>query len=93
MNDYTIETDGRTMWVNAPNCVARFCPISAEIYGDPSETRAVRGTDKVTQRETWLWFAAQVAERYGINLGNKHAPEWMRTGAKVSVRGAVKEIA
>jgi hypothetical protein len=86
---YEIETDGRTVWLNAPTCVARFCPISAEIFaGATTEVRAVRGTDALTQRATWLWFSARVSELFGVSLGNKHAPEWMRSGGVIGGRGA-----
>jgi hypothetical protein len=27
-----IETDGRKVWVNNPICLARFCPVSAEVF-------------------------------------------------------------
>lgn len=72
-----VKSDGRTVWVNgSKGCVARFCPVSHEIW--------VNGTEYVRNHpgnkpdfSHWKSFRQRVFDNYSIVVGNKHIPLYL----------------
>lgn len=50
--EFQINTDGRTVWVNAPNCVGRFCRHSAEVVLPNGDILTRQGSGLAE----WGWF-------------------------------------
>lgn len=75
-----IEFDGRTVWVNGPHCLARFCPISYEVADstDFDTSYTVRRTDYVDAKKDWaeMWgeFKDLVRERFGVEIKEEAKP-------------------
>lgn len=59
-------TNGRTVWINAPHCIARFCPLSGEIY--PS----------TIIRQPWEDWVVSVKARLGIEVPQSLKPDWCK---------------
>jgi len=72
-----VRSDGRTVWVNgAEGCVARFCPVSHEVW--------VNGTVYVRNHpghkpdfSHWKSFKQRVFDNYGVAVDNRHIPAYL----------------
>jgi hypothetical protein len=73
---YEVLTDGKTVWVNNPTCVARFCKVSYE-YADSFgfNTVAFVGTHRLAY--DWAHFVILVKERFGIQIEDKYRPAYV----------------
>lgn len=79
---HEVFTDGKTVWVNGPNCLGRFCRYSAEVVVYNSETAQdevlrVTGPGERTSAAEWDWFVEAVSEHHGIMI-ELSAPEYAR---------------
>lgn len=88
-----VSSDGRTVWVNGPLLLARFCPISREYVKPSSKVSqgSVTDTDegvfvqpltvphpeKGPTEEDWADFVASVQTRYGVRIEPKHKPAYI----------------
>jgi hypothetical protein len=73
-----IDTDGRTVWVNAPLCVARFCFHSGEVVKQ-NPCCAVGGrhsSSEFIHPANWEKWKAKVKEFHDIDVPDKYKPEW-----------------
>lgn len=79
-SDFEIATDGRTVWVNAPNCVGRFCKFSAEVVDPdslhPSNLLTASGESGRTGITEWRWFVDEIARLHGIAVPEDKRPSF-----------------
>ncbi len=76
-----VESDGRTVWVNAPECIARFCPISGEVFqqhgdfADRQETLYMkRASDPKIDWKDWV---GMVKKHHGVTVGEEYRPRFV----------------
>lgn len=83
-----VSSDGRTVWVNAPLMVARFCPVSREFGPALGATEGVamltafefgawdtvKHVDAEPTAADWEAFKAEVQRRYGLVVSDEHKP-------------------
>ena len=74
--DEKVTTDGRTVWVNDPFCVASFCPEVAEIR-DPALNGAPSFFSEEPSYSTWQVFVQKVKEIHNIDIKDCHIPSWL----------------
>ena len=80
-----IISDGRTVWVNRPLCLARFGPICREFFvggllrGDGESPPVVvqHAVDGPTLAD-WEAFVESVKTLFGIDVSDKHKPGALR---------------
>ena len=68
---YEITTDDRTVWINGPNCLARFCPVSGEIFPSEGGSRPLIMTGPY-----WRVWVAAVKEHLDIEVPDTYKPNW-----------------
>lgn len=72
VGDYEVASDGNKVWVNsAQGCVARWCPVSHEIF-------SINENYDHNMRPTWahwLEFTKRVKSTLGVEVGPQHLPE------------------
>jgi len=73
---YEIHTDGRTVWVNNPTCVARFCRLSYE-FVNFDKLECVGFVAKGSTIEDWRTFVLAVFTRFGIAIPDKFMPSYV----------------
>jgi hypothetical protein len=71
MRELQIDTDGRTVWVNRPDCIARFCPVSGEVYSCYED-------GYVLTAPIWGDWKEAVFEKYQIEVADKFQPKWSK---------------
>jgi hypothetical protein len=77
--DIEVESDGRTVWVNAPICIGRFCKSSGEIFCIPKDRQA--GSDaffEFQEKASWSWWTRRMFTAHGLTIPDKFKPEWAR---------------
>jgi hypothetical protein len=77
-----IESDGRTVWVNAPALIGRFGVQGIDIHR-PIEEQAEGGeclycTHAPTTLDDWRTFQAKMKEFYGVTVSDRYMPERFR---------------
>jgi hypothetical protein len=71
-----ITTDGRTVWINRPILIGRFCPISGEVVvGRDVETRV--HPDKKPGQADWEWFKARMLEEHRVDVEDSFRPGYV----------------
>lgn len=81
MSSSAIETDGRTVWVHAPDgsCIGRFSAFGIDIHKTGSEqmetgtqclfcVEGVKPFARRPDRGLWLLFVEKMKELYGIEV-------------------------
>lgn len=78
-----VASDGRTVWINRGECLARFCPISREysaVDAKDSTTGVAYGVETHRHPESgpteadWAIFVSTVKRRWGIEVSEEHTP-------------------
>jgi hypothetical protein len=90
---YEVLTDGKTVWVNNPTCVARFCKASYEYAGTCGgyHTVAFVGTHRLAY--DWAHFVILVKERFGIQIEDKYRPAYVpSTSSMAKAEWALLEV-
>lgn len=72
-----VASDGRTVWVNNPLCVARFCPISREFQPTVDQLWCIQHEDKKPTAEDWDHFVEHVKSLFGVTIDQKHRPSYI----------------
>lgn len=67
---YEVTTDGRTVWVNGPLCIGRFCPVSAEVL-------RVDGTMLYKSPPAWTWWLQMMRWEHGVMVPDDFKPKWL----------------
>ncbi len=77
---YEIESDGKTVWVNAPNCIGRFCKVSAEVFAIPKDKHEhPEGYIEFCATEhKWAWWVRRMLTAHGVVIEDKYKPEWLK---------------
>lgn len=81
-NGYQVQSDGRTVWVNAPGdfCVGRFSAAGYEIEridaAGKTLERATHG-GPVNQAD-WRYFVRQIQLIHSVSVGVEHLPRFLR---------------
>lgn len=73
---YQIETDGRTVWVNAPLCIGRFCKLGGEVV--KNKRCCMSSLTKQTE-PNWQQWTKAMREVHGIDVPDKYRPEWCKS--------------
>ena len=68
-----ITSDGRTVWVNAPNCIGRFTQDLGEVY--------LFGEDNIQTPPDWEAWLEAMAENHNVTISNVHQPLWVGEGS------------
>ncbi len=72
-----VRSDGRTVWVNGKQgCVARFCPVSHEVWTNGVE-HVTNHPDIKPDFSHWKSFRKLVFDNYSIVINNKHIPLYL----------------
>lgn len=78
-----IEGDGRTVWLNAPECLARFGLAGIDIHRglakQEEEGECLYCTHEITTPADWKTFVEKVKEFYGVLIPEKFRPLRLRT--------------
>ena len=72
-----IETDGRTIWINGPTCLARLCPMSGEVM--------VHGRLDTVVKESFADWCTRVRDVLGIYVPKEVRPNWDKENEVPSV--------
>ena len=67
-----VTSDGRTVWVNAPVCVARFCPISREFFPTVEQSWTIQHDDMKPTSDDWKHFVEYVQSLFAITIADHH---------------------
>lgn len=71
-----VVSDGRSVWVNSHRCLARFCPISFELFlDDPRKDVVVRATED--RLADWENFKTMVFKKYQVVVADRHRPTYI----------------
>ena len=73
MEDYEVSTDGRTVWVNAPICIGRFCPSSGEVMHNSRTVYYIIPAN-------WDRWVARMQEVHGVYIDDSSIPGWCDGG-------------
>lgn len=75
--NFEVLSDGRTVWVNAPNCIARMSRQLAEVAGsdDPTDVYREWVDDGALPQLAWLTFKARIKLVYGLEIDDRHRPD------------------
>jgi len=76
--EYEISSDGKTVWINGPLCVGRFCRFGIDVLDGirikmTTPARPVGGAKLVD----WQVFQTLMLDHYGVEVSNRHAPEFL----------------
>lgn len=78
-----IRSNGRTVWVNRPFCLARFGPICREFFvggllnGESPYVVVKHAVDGPTLAD-WRAFVVSTMNLFGIDVSDKHKPGALR---------------
>lgn len=81
--DYQVVSDGRTVWVNAPDGnLARFGLGGIDVHREPA-LQAAEGaclfcTGDFTTQKDWAVFVDKVRELHGVEVEEQHRPVRLR---------------
>ncbi len=79
-----INTNGTTVWVNAPLCVGRFCRFSAEVTVYEGHDVARRAVVTMTNRNLqtgsveWDWFVGEILRLHRITVEDRYRPAFAK---------------
>ncbi len=79
--EFEVMSDGRTVWVNRIALVARFCPVSHEIFNDIGTEGFLyvkRHPDDAPTIQHWLAFVDLVKQRYHVTIEDEHLPLYIK---------------
>ncbi len=69
------------VWVNTPNCIARFGPYSFEVVAEPMVFVPVH---KGVGPEHWRIFRQKLLDIHGVFVPDLHRPEPLREEAQIT---------
>ena len=80
MKNFTIETDGVTVWINnAVGCIGRFAKYGIDVHSDPTEQHELGEclycTHTRTTKADWIMFLFQMYKHHGIKIPIKYEPK------------------
>lgn len=75
---YTIETDGRTVWVNHAivGAVGRFSPIATDIHNRENNGCVDCGSHR-GDAQAWVAFQLGMMSTHGVMVPDDFKPEWV----------------
>ena len=78
--NYTIDTDGKTVWVNGEiNCLGRFGVMGIDVHrtlDEQSENgECLYCTHEPTNKQDWETFKVKIKEHFDIDVSDKYMPE------------------
>ena len=82
-NDFTVDSDGRTVWVNnAYGLLGRLGPNGIDIHIDPREDKdGAHCLDcGPLPPNPWAYFVNKMQEHHNVVVGNEHRPKWCDLG-------------
>lgn len=75
--DIEVESDGRTVWVNAPCCLGRFCKVSAEVFAIPKDRHHCRdGYIECGALPSWSWWKRRMLTAHDLEIPEEFRPEY-----------------
>jgi len=72
-----VSSNGHTVWVNAPLCVARFCPVSREFQPTMEQFWCVEHPDMTPSMQDWQDFVSRVQSLFGVAVAEHHRPIYL----------------
>lgn len=82
---YLIESDGKTVWVNAEDgsCIGRFGRMGIDIHRDMTaqlsgQVQCLMCTHGVTGVPEWEQFVKAMKDLYNVDVGERYRPERLR---------------
>jgi hypothetical protein len=75
---FEVASNGRTVWVNNPACVARFCPVSREFQPTAEQLWCINHDDAKPTMNDWQHFVDHVKSAFGVAIDAKHLPTYLK---------------
>lgn len=74
--NYTVESDGKSVWINGLVCVARFGAAGYEFNNLTDSMFGFRATgrDQMTTESDWVKFVRLARQMFNVMVGDMHKP-------------------
>ena len=72
-----VTSDGRTVWINGPLLLARFCPVSREFCPAEDQMWTTAHPDYKPTAADWDDFVERVKSLFGIEIPARHRPLYL----------------